>query len=123
MAFKKWKVYLKAEYENYLNYKFSSNQNLLKDTPDVHYVELPYIGNLSHLVKNKLSKLCKEFCRQKFNIMLVFTSFKIENYFSYKDPIPDDLKSFLVQKFTCASCSSGYIGKTYSHFKVAFRNI
>ena len=54
--------------------------------------------------------------------MLVFTSFKIENYFSYKDPIPDDLKSFLVQKFTCASCSSGYIGKSCPHFKVGFRN-
>ena len=43
----------------------------------------------------------------------VFTSFKIKKYFSYKDPIPDDLKSFLVYKFTCAS----YIGETFGHFK------
>ena len=42
---------------------------------------------------------------------------KIKNYFSYKDPIPNDLKSFLVYKFTCASCSSSYIGKTCHHFK------
>ena len=42
---------------------------------------------------------------------------QIKNYFSYKDPIPDDLKSFLVYKFTCASCSSGYIGETCCHFK------
>ena len=48
---------------------------------------------------------------------LVFNSFKIKSYFSYKDPIPDDLKSFLVYKFTCASCSSSYIGKTCHHFK------
>ena len=54
-------------------------------------------------------KLCKEFCKENFNIKLVFTSFKIKNYFSYKDPIADDLKSFLVCKFTCASCSSSYI--------------
>ena len=33
------------------------------------------------------------------------------------DPIPDDLKSFLVYKFTCASCSSSYIGETCRHFK------
>ena len=33
-------------------------------------------------------------------------------YFSYKDPIPEDLKSFLVYKFTCASCSSSDIGET-----------
>ena len=36
---------------------------------------------------------------------------KIKNYFSYRDPISNDLKCFLVYKFTCASCSSSYIGK------------
>ena len=41
----------------------------------------------------------------------------MKNYFSYNDPIPNDLKFFLVYKFTCASCSSSYIGKTCSHFK------
>ena len=48
---------------------------------------------------------------------LIFTSFKIKNCFSYKDPIPDDWKYFLVYKFTCASCSSSYIGETCGHFK------
>ena len=103
--------------KKYLNYKFSSNQNELKDTPDVHQFKLSYIGNLSHHIKNKLSKLCKEFCKENFNIKLVFNSFKIKNSFSYKDPIPDYFKSFLVYKFTCASCSSCYIGKTCRHFK------
>ena len=103
--------------KKYLDYKFSSNQSQLKDAPDVHYFKLPYIGNLSHHIKKKLSKLCKEFCKENFNIKLVFNSFKIKNYFSYKDPIPDDLKSFLVYKFTCASCSSSYIRETCRHFK------
>ena len=62
-------------------------------------------------------KLCKEFCKENFNIKLVFNSFKVKNYFSYKDPIPNYLKSFLVYKFTCASCSSSYIGQTGHHFK------
>ena len=38
----------------------------------------------------------EEFCKENFNIELVFNSFEIKNYFSYKDPIPNDLKSFLV---------------------------
>ena len=101
----------------YFDYKFSSNQNQLKDKSDVHYFKLPYIGNLSHHIKNKLSKLCKEFCKENFNMKLVFNSFKIKNYFSYKYPIPHDLKSFLVSKFTCVSCSSSYIGGTCRHFK------
>ena len=50
--------------KKYLNYKFSTNQNQLKDTSDVHYFKLPYISNLSHHIKNKLSKLCKEFCKE-----------------------------------------------------------
>ena len=42
----------------YLDYKFSSNQNQLKDKCDVYEFRIPYIGNLSHHIKNKLSKLC-----------------------------------------------------------------
>ena len=99
--------------KKYLDHKFSSNNNQLKDTSDVYYFKLPYIGNLSHHIKNKLSKLCKE----NFNIKLVFNSFKINFFFSYNDPIPDDLVSFLVYEFTCASFSSSYICETCRHFK------
>ena len=67
--------------------------------------------------EKKLSKLCKEFYKENFNIKLVFNSFQIKNYFAHKDTIPNDLKSFLVYKFTCASCSSSYIGETCRHFK------
>ena len=63
--------------KKYLNYKFSSNQSQLKDKSDVHYYKLRYIGNLA-----QLSKLCKEFCKENFNIKLVFNQFKIQNYFS-----------------------------------------
>ena len=100
-----------------LDYKFSSNQNQLKDKSDVHYFKLPYINNILHHIKNKLLKLYKEFCKENFNIKLVFNSFKIKNYFSYKDPIPNNMKSFLVYKFTCASWSSSCIGETCLHFK------
>ena len=112
--------------KKYLDCKFSSNQNQLKDNSDVHYFKSPYISNLSHHIKIKLSKLCKEFCKENFNIKLAFNSFKIKNYFLYKDPVPNDLKSFLVYKFTCASfsssCSSSYIDETCHHFKTRIEN-
>ena len=91
-------------------------QNQLKDKSVVHYFKLPYISNLSHHIKNKLWKVCEEFCKENFNIKVVFNSFKIKNSFSYKDPIPNDLISLLVYNFTCASCSSNFIGET-CHFK------
>ena len=94
--------------KKHLDYKFSNNKNQLKDTSDVHYFKLPYIGNFSYHIKNKLSKLCKEFCKENLNIKLLFSSFKTKNYFSYKDQIPNDLKYFLVYRFTCATSSSSY---------------
>ena len=95
-----------------------NNLNIAKkNLKNLKNLKLPYIGNLSHHIKNKPLKLCKEFCKENFTIKLVFNSFKIKNYFLYKDPIPDGLKSFLVYKFTCASCSSSHIGETCRHFK------
>ena len=54
--------------KKYLDHKFSSNKNQLKDISDVYYFKLPYIGNFSHHIKNKFSKLCKEFCKQNFTL-------------------------------------------------------
>ena len=89
-----------------LDCKFSRNQNQSKDKVAVDQFKLPYIGNLSHHIKNKLSRLCQEFNEENFNIKLVFNSLKIKNYFSDKNRTPNDLKSFIVYKFTCARCSS-----------------
>ena len=74
-----------------VDYKISIIKSSIKDKSDIHYFKLPYIGNFSHHIKNKLSKLCIEFCKEDFNIKLVFNSFKIKSYFSCKDPIPNDL--------------------------------
>ena len=59
----------------------------------------------------------RNFAKSFVKKILTLSQFKIKNYFAYKDPIPNDLKSFLVYKFTCASCSSSYIGETCRHFK------
>ena len=61
--------------------------------------------------------MSQKYCNETLNLKIVFTSFKIKNYFSYKDPIPDDMKSFLVYKFNCASCNTSYIGETTRHLK------
>ena len=50
--------------KKYLDYKFSSNQNQLKDTPDVHYFKLPYIGNLSHHIKINFQNFAKSFVKK-----------------------------------------------------------
>ena len=56
----------------FLDYTFSSVKSQLKDTSDVYFFKLPYIGNLSYHIRNKLSNPCKEFCKENFNINLAF---------------------------------------------------
>ena len=68
------------------------------------------------ILKINFQNFAKNFVK-KFNIQLLFNSFKIKSYFLYKDLIPDDLKSLLVYKFACASCSFRYIGETCRHCK------
>ena len=75
------------------------------------------LANFLQHIKNKLLKLCNWFCKENFTIKLVFNPFKVKHCFSYKDPIPDHLKYFLVYKFTFAGCSSSFIGKTCRYFK------
>ena len=53
--------------KRYLDHKFSNNKNELKDRSDLYYFKLPYIGNVSHHIKNEISKFCKEFCKTKKN--------------------------------------------------------
>ena len=49
------------------------------------------------------------------DIKLVFSSFTIRNMFSVKDPIPTELRSRVVYKFSCASCNACYVGETSRH--------
>ena len=58
---------------------------------------------------NKHIKFCK--------LRVIFqTNNKLENYFCFKDFIPETLRLSLIYKFSC--CTVSYIGKTYRHFKV-----
>ena len=79
------------------------------------------LANFLQHIKNKLLKLCNRFCKENFTIKLVFNPFKVKNCCSYKDPIPDHLRCFLVYKFTFAGCSSSYIGKTCCYFKTRIK--
>ena len=72
--------------KEYFDHKLFSNKNYLKDTSDVYYFKLSYIGNLSHHIKIKFQNFTKNFVKKILS--------KIKIFFSYKDPIHDDLKSF-----------------------------
>ena len=41
---------LDKDIKKYLDHKISSNQNKLKETSDVYYFKLPYLGKLYHIL-------------------------------------------------------------------------
>ena len=52
----------------YLDYKFSSIQNQLKDKSDVHHFKLPYIGNFSHHIKTNVRNFANSFVKKTLTI-------------------------------------------------------
>ena len=46
------------------------------------------------------------------------TNNRLRDYFRFKDLVPETLRSSLIYKFSCGSCTASCIGKTYRHFKV-----
>ena len=75
------------------------------------------MGDFSTVTRKKLKHLFSwTFFAKILTSELCFLLFKIKNFFSFKDPIPDALKSLVVYQFTCAGCNSRYIGEKSRHF-------
>ena len=81
-------------------------------------IALPYLGKFSLQIGlriNCIKKTKLPYC----NIWFVFkTKCKSINFFTFEDKIPSFLRSGIVYKFQCGSCSATYYGKTKHHFKV-----
>ena len=75
---------------------------------------IPYIGLPSVLFGRKLKRMLRDcYC---IDVKVVFSSFKVKNYFSLKCATPMPLLANVVYKYSClrdANCS--YIGKTTRH--------
>ena len=97
------------------------DMSYVNDENNTRFFKLPFIGQYSRITEVKLRLLFKRFCKTDLNIKLVFTSFELNNMFSFKDRSPDALKSLVVYQFTCAGCNSRYIGETSRHFSTGIK--
>ena len=87
----------------------------VSDTTRTFYFKLPYIGPFSFITQKKVRLFAKRYCNN-IDIKLVFSSFKIGNRFSVKDPVPRSLLAGVVSKFLCAGCSVCCVSETTRHF-------
>ena len=82
------------------------------------YLVLPFMGKMSALVKSGLARSLHK-CLPFRKVKIVFkTCSRLKNYFSFKDVVPEPLRSCQIYNFTCGSCNASYIGKTFRHMKV-----
>ena len=91
--------------KSYLNKVHSNSDQSNPESDKTRFYKLPYTGKYLEQVQKKLSKICKEFCKDA-DLKIVFTSFNINNYFSAKDKTLYFLNSFLVYKFVCGRYNS-----------------
>ena len=98
----------------------SSDGDQVQSSVTVKYFKLPYVGPFSTVAQRRLRKLVNQFCFD-LDIKLAFSSFKIRNMFSVKDPVPSHLRSRVVYQFTCAGCNACYVGETFRHISTRIR--
>ena len=64
--------------------------------------KLPFIGEFWNIAQNRVNNLAKRFCRD-IEIRLVYSTYKNRSMLNaVKDPVPKELRSNVVCKFTCA---------------------
>ena len=83
---------------------------------------MPYIGNLSAEIKQKITKHCKYYCKST-NIKIGFSPFKVGYLFSVKELVPKYLKSFVIYRFTCPACNASYIGEITRHLTTRIKEL
>ena len=63
--------------------------------------------------------LVKSYRKKNKKFKTVFkTSNRLRNYFSFKDVVPEPLRSCQMYNFTCRSCNASYFGKSFRHMEV-----
>ena len=110
------KRFVERYLREYLDRKLRNDNENADVKSDTHYFKLPYIGVQSSVIKLRVTKLFKQFCKSEKEIRIVFNISKVRDYFSTKDSYPNCFKSNVVYLFTCANCGIRYVGRTHRNF-------
>jgi hypothetical protein len=100
----------------FVDKKFKSDSNppkVKEDNVETMFF-IPYIGQPSVIFGKKLKAIFKRY--YGVDVRVIFTTFKVKNYFSLKSCTPLPLMANVVYKFNClCDTNTTYIGKTMRH--------
>ena len=104
--------------QKFLNNMFIQRPQISTVPKKEFIIILPHSGKMFQIVKTRLTKTIikhMKFC--KLRVIFQINN-RLKNYFLFKDFVPETLRSSLIYKFSCESCTASYIGKTYRLFRV-----
>ena len=100
--------------------KFLYNNFTVHDTGNnstthnpVKYISLPFFGPQSEKMRSDLLKLLTKYCPTVNYKIVLSSSFKLGNFFKYKDSLPVFARSSVVYKYQCIQCDAEYVGSTH----------
>ena len=107
--------------KKFVSERFLSNEdniNNTKETKEIKYVTLPFMGNFSYQIRNTMSTLLKQTIPD-VNFRFIFVNKNtIGSLFKWKESIPAQLCSNVVYLYNCPDCTSRYVGSTLRSLKI-----
>ncbi|CAF0838803.1 unnamed protein product [Didymodactylos carnosus] len=76
------------------------------------FIEVPFVENSTRMFTNDLRKFTAEIRPDSQLTIIEKPPISVQNFFDFKDKIPNNLKSDVIYNVKCKGCSSQYMGKT-----------
>ena len=107
--------FIETNFRKSLNKIFVKRETLPSVAPKKMYLNLPFYGSQTYVMKRKLGQLFKKYYPQ-IDLRIVMTNSNIiGNLFRFKDLLPTLLCSRIVYEYSCGDCGATYVGKSQRH--------
>ena len=94
---------------------YNSRDKVHTCSKKIIYFCLPFTGHHGLQIRSQLQKFISSACPH-ISLRVVFSpSFRLSNFFPFKDKIPCELRSHVVYLYKCQCCGALYVGQTRRH--------
>ena len=101
--------------KSFLDKMYNSRDKVHTCSKKVIYFCLPFTGHHGLQIRSQLLKFPSS-AYPHISLRVVFCpSFRLSNFFPFKDKIPCELRSHVVYLYKCQCCGALYVGQTLRH--------
>ena len=101
--------------KSFLDKMYNSRDKVHSCSKKVIYFCLPFTGHHGLQIRSQLQKFISS-AYPHISLRVIFCpSFRLSNFFPFKDKIPGELRSHVVYLYKCQCCSALYVGQTHRH--------